>query len=53
MAVFLPFNVLFRDYSPAFSAYGETLVSVIDVDFDICVFAFSLPRIFAVFDCFS
>ena len=49
----LPFNVLFRDCAPAFSAYGEALVSVIDVNFDVRVFAFSLPRIFAVFDCVS
>ena len=50
---FLPFNILFRDGAPAFSAYGKALVSVIDVDFDVRFFAFSVPRIFAGFDCFS
>jgi hypothetical protein len=49
----LPFNVIFHDFAPAFSAYGKALVSVIDVDFDVRVFAFFLPRIFAVFDCVS
>jgi len=45
----LPFNVLFRDDTPAFSADGETLVSVIDVNFDIRISASSVPRIFAAF----
>ena len=50
---FLPFNVVFCDGAPAVSAYGEALVFVIDVDFDVCVFAFSVPRIFAVFNQFT
>jgi hypothetical protein len=46
---FLPFDVLFCDGAPAFSADGEALVSVVDVDFDVRVSAFSVPGILAVF----
>jgi len=52
-ANFLPFNVIFRDFAPAFSAYGEALVSVVDVDFNVCIFAFYIPWIFTVFNYFS
>jgi hypothetical protein len=50
---FLPFDVFFCNVAPAVSAYGEAPVSVIDVDLDIHVFAFAVPRIFAVFSQFT
>jgi hypothetical protein len=50
---FLPFYVVFGDCAPAVSAYGQALVSVVDVNFDIRVFAFSVPRVFAVFNQFA
>jgi len=50
---FLPFSVLFCDAAPAFSAYGESLVLIVDVDFNVCILTFFFPRIFTVFNCVS
>jgi hypothetical protein len=50
---FLPLNIVFCNVAPALLAYGEAPVSVIDVDCNIRVFAFSVPGIFAVFNQFT
>jgi hypothetical protein len=47
---FLPFNVIFCYVAPAVFADWETLVPVIDVDFNIRIFTFSVPRIFTNLD---
>jgi hypothetical protein len=50
---FLPFNVLFSYTTPAVSAYGKALISIIDVNLNVRVFAFTIPRIFTVFSQFT
>lgn len=46
---FLPFTIVFRDNAPTLSANGKTFVFVKNVNLNIRVSAFSIPRILAVF----
>ena len=50
---FLPFNIPFCDVIPTLSANWEALVSEIDNNFNIRILAFSIPRIFAIFNQFT
>ena len=44
----LPLDILFCNFAPTISADGKTLVFVINVNFNVSVLTFALPRILAV-----
>lgn len=47
MCIFSPFDVFVCDFAPAVAADGQDFVSVVDVDFDVGVVAFSVPGVLA------
>jgi len=48
--LFSPFKVFFCYVAPAVSADRVKFTLIVDVDFDFCASAFSVPRVFAVFN---